>query len=62
VDQLHRIAQLLGDGLNLAGVAAVLELERVNARLRAENRRMRARDREVRLTDPAAPAHGDPAR
>jgi len=42
LDQLHRIGQLLGKGLNLAGVAAVLELERVNARLRAEIRRMKA--------------------
>ena len=39
---LQRIGELLGDGLNLAGVAAVLELERANARLRAENRRMHA--------------------
>jgi DNA-binding transcriptional MerR regulator len=62
LDQLHRIGRLLGDGLNLAGVAAVLELERVNARLRAENRRMRAKDRTAQLADPAARAHGDPAR
>ena len=42
LDQLDRIGQLLDEGLNLAGVAAVLELEQANARLRAENRRMRA--------------------
>ena len=41
LDRLHRIGQLLGDGLNIAGVAAVLQLERDNARLRDENRRMR---------------------
>ncbi|HTE72378.1 MAG TPA: MerR family transcriptional regulator [Actinomycetes bacterium] len=41
LDRLHRIGQLLGDGLNIAGVAAVLHLERDNARLRDENRRMR---------------------
>jgi DNA-binding transcriptional MerR regulator len=41
LDRLHRIGELLGDGLNLAGVAAVLGLETDNARLRAENRRMR---------------------
>jgi DNA-binding transcriptional MerR regulator len=62
LDQLHRIGQLLVDGLNLAGVAAVLRLERVNARLRAENRRMRARDRAVRPADPAAATHRDQAR
>jgi MerR family transcriptional regulator/heat shock protein HspR len=62
LDQLHRIGQLLGDGLNLAGVAAVLELERVNARLRAENRRMRAKGRSAQPADAAAPEHGGPAR
>jgi len=40
--RLRRIGQLLGDGLNLAGVAAVLDLEHDNARLRADNSRMRA--------------------
>jgi len=42
LDRLRRIGQLLGDGLNLAGIAAVLELENANARLRADNSRMRA--------------------
>ena len=41
--RLTRISELLGDGLNLAGVAAVLQLEKDNARLRDENRRFRAR-------------------
>ena len=45
LDRLHRIGQLLREGLNLAGVAAVLHLERDNARLRDENRRMRRRTR-----------------
>ncbi len=43
VDRLYRIGQLLAEGLNIAGVAAVLLLERDNARLRAENRRIRDR-------------------
>lgn len=42
LDRLRRIAELLGAGLNLAGVAAVLGLESDNARLRAENSQMRA--------------------
>jgi MerR family transcriptional regulator/heat shock protein HspR len=42
LSRLERIGELLGAGLNLAGVAAVLDLERDNARLRAENRRFRA--------------------
>jgi len=41
LDRLHRIGELVGDGLNLAGVAAVLILERDNARLRHQNSRMR---------------------
>ena len=45
LDRLRRIAELIGDGLNLAGVAAVLDLETDNAHLRAENRRMRTRRR-----------------
>jgi DNA-binding transcriptional MerR regulator len=43
LDRLHRIGELLDEGLNIAGIAAVLHLERDNARLRAENRRMRDR-------------------
>lgn len=35
VETLHRIRDLLADGLNLAGIARVLELEAEVARLRA---------------------------
>jgi DNA-binding transcriptional MerR regulator len=42
LDRIRRISELLGAGLNLAGIAAVLGLESDNARLRAENRRMRS--------------------
>lgn len=38
---LRRISELLDEGLNLAGVAKVLELEAANARLRAELKRPR---------------------
>ena len=34
LDRLHRIRQLLDAGLNLAGIALVLDLEQDNARLR----------------------------
>ena len=44
---LRRISVLLDEGLNLAGVAKVLELEAANARLRAELKRARARSRPV---------------
>jgi DNA-binding transcriptional MerR regulator len=36
IDRLRRIGQLLGEGLNLAGIVVVLELEADNARLRSE--------------------------
>ena len=36
VSRLRRIAELLASGLNLAGIALVLDLEADNARLRAE--------------------------
>ena len=38
---LQRISELLEEGLNLAGVAKVLELEAVNARLQSELNRLR---------------------
>lgn len=37
LDRVRRIGYLLGEGLNLSGIAMVLQLERENARLRAEN-------------------------
>lgn len=40
---LRRISELLEEGLNLAGVAKVLELEAVNARLQGELNRIRSR-------------------
>jgi MerR family transcriptional regulator, heat shock protein HspR len=44
VARLVRIGELLADGLNLAGVGRVLQLEAQVARLRAENARLRAGD------------------
>ena len=41
VDRLHRIRELLGEGLNIAGIARVLALEAEIARLRAECERLR---------------------
>jgi MerR family transcriptional regulator/heat shock protein HspR len=41
VMRLVRIGELLAEGLNLAGIARVLDLERTVARLRAENARLR---------------------
>jgi MerR family transcriptional regulator, heat shock protein HspR len=36
LDRLHRIADLVAAGVNLAGVAMVLDLEDANARLQAD--------------------------
>ncbi len=43
VDRLNRITELLADGLNLAGVAMVLDLQDDNTRLRDEASRTRER-------------------
>ncbi|CAI3803329.1 MerR family transcriptional regulator [Pseudarthrobacter sp. MM222] len=53
---LRRISDLLDEGLNLAGVAKVLELEAANARLRAELKRARARARPGNLDKDAGAA------
>jgi MerR family transcriptional regulator/heat shock protein HspR len=42
--RLLRIRQLLADGLNLAGISLVLQLEADNARLRAKSALRRKRD------------------
>jgi MerR family transcriptional regulator, heat shock protein HspR len=36
VDRIRRITELLAEGLNLAGIAVVLDLQDDNARMRAE--------------------------
>ena len=41
IERLHRIRELLTEGLNLAGIARVLDLEAEVGRLRADNRRLR---------------------
>lgn len=48
LDRLRRIAALLAEGLNLAGVAMVLDLEHDNDRLRADNTRIRADNTRMR--------------
>lgn len=42
IDRLHRIRELLEDGLNLAGIGRVLALEADNERLQDELHRVRA--------------------
>ena len=55
---LRRIAELLDEGLNLAGVAKVLELEMDNARLRRQLKRARARGPEAGTGSAAGAASG----
>jgi MerR family transcriptional regulator, heat shock protein HspR len=43
VARLVRIGELLAEGLNLAGIARVIELETQVARLRADNNRLRTK-------------------
>jgi MerR family transcriptional regulator/heat shock protein HspR len=43
IDRLHRIRELLADGLNLAGIARVLELEERVGLLEGEVARLRRR-------------------
>ncbi|KAA1416931.1 MerR family transcriptional regulator [Nocardioides humilatus] len=45
IEVLQRIGELLADGLNLAGIARVLELETAVARLEEDNARLRRRPR-----------------
>lgn len=45
IERLHRIRDLLAEGLNLAGIAKVLELEHTVTGLRRENERLRTRAR-----------------
>src|SRR5438093_1769202 len=47
IEQLRRIQELTGAGLNLAGVKAVIELEEELARLRQELARLREEAREA---------------
>ncbi|WP_157365157.1 MerR family transcriptional regulator [Arthrobacter sp. QXT-31] len=56
---LRRIAELLDEGLNLAGVAKVLELEMDNARLRRQLKRARARGTEAGTGSGAGTDDGD---
>jgi MerR family transcriptional regulator/heat shock protein HspR len=48
LDRLRRISELLSTGLNLAGVAMVLDLQDANDRLRADLDKAAAKGKKVR--------------
>lgn len=48
VERLHRIADLLDDGVNLAGISRVFALEDDNERLTARNDELTAENRRLR--------------
>ncbi|GAA2743039.1 hypothetical protein GCM10009868_15310 [Terrabacter aerolatus] len=51
LDRLRRISDLLGAGLNLAGIAMVLDLEAENTALRARRRRTTVADHRIDPTE-----------
>ncbi|HEX7356051.1 MAG TPA: MerR family transcriptional regulator [Mycobacteriales bacterium] len=55
LDRVRRITDLVDAGLNIAGVAMVLDLEATNARLRTANRTQRQRLRARTSDDEQAP-------
>lgn len=57
LDRLHRIGQLADAGLNLAGIAMVLDLETQNQQLRADHRDLRSAGP---VSEPT-PAPGEPS-
>jgi MerR family transcriptional regulator/heat shock protein HspR len=57
--RLRRIGELLGGGLNLAGVAVVLDLETDNARLRTDNTQLRKEREGTPMVEYRADSPGD---
>ena len=51
--RLRRIAHLIDDGINLTGIARVLDLEADNAALHTHNKALRARNAHLTTTNPA---------
>ena len=53
IARLHRIAVLIGDGINLTGIARVLDLEADNADLHAVNSGLRSSNTDLRTSNAA---------
>ena len=56
IARLHRIAALIGDGINLTGIARVLDLEADNADLHAANTGLRSTNTNLRTSNAALQA------
>jgi MerR family transcriptional regulator, heat shock protein HspR len=52
VGRLRRIAELAADGVNLAGIAQILELEDRNCELSSDNTRLKSENARLRSADP----------
>ncbi len=48
LERLHRIAELVGGGVNLAGVAQILHLEHRNSELESDNGHLRSENTRLR--------------
>ncbi len=59
IARLRRIATLIGDGINLTGIARVLGLEADNADLHADNAGLRTRNTDLQNTNAALRASND---
>ena len=53
IARLRRIAALIGDGINLTGIARVLDLEADNADLHADNAGLRTRNTDLKNSNAA---------
>jgi MerR family transcriptional regulator, heat shock protein HspR len=64
IDRLHQVMALTSDGINLAGVRRILELQQETRLLQAEVDRLTAaaRNQPGRKSRPAGPARPGPAR
>ena len=54
LDRLRRISELVAQGINIAGVAEILDLQRRNSELESDNTRLELENAELRSDDPAA--------
>lgn len=52
LDRLQRIAELVGQGINIAGIAQILHLETRNTELESDNSELKSESDRLRSTEP----------